>query len=91
MNPGAVVQPEARTYRVRLASGEVVTGRLLNHDTFTVQLVDTDDRLRSFEKAGLREHGFVATTMPSYAGTLSDNEIGDLVSFLQSQQGGSCS
>lgn len=91
VDPAAAVQPEARTYQVRLASGEVVTGRLLNHDTFTVQLVDTDDRLRSFAKADLREHGFVGTTMPSYAGTLSDTEIGDLVSFLQSQQGGSCS
>lgn len=91
LNPAAVVQPEARTYQVRLASGDVVTGRLLNHDTFTVQLVDTDDRLRSFDKAELRDHGFIATTMPSYAETLSDAEIADLVSYLRSQQGGSCS
>lgn len=91
LNPAAVVQPEARTYRVTLASGAVVTGRLLNHDTFTVQLVDTDDRLRSFAKAELRDYGFVATPMPSYADTLSDSEIADLVSYLRTLQGGSCS
>lgn len=91
LNPAAAVQPEARTYSVTLANGEVVTGRLLNHDTFTVQLVDTDDRLRSFEKAELREHGFAATPMPAYGDTLSAAEVADVVSYLQTLQGGSCS
>ncbi len=35
-----------------------MTGRLLNHDTFTVQLLDCEEQLRSFAKADLREHGF---------------------------------
>ena len=32
--------------------GATVTGRLLNHDTFTVQLLDTKEQLRSFVKVG---------------------------------------
>jgi putative heme-binding domain-containing protein len=87
LNPAAIVQPTARSYNVTLANGEVVNGRLLNHDTFTVQLLDTDERLRSFVKADLRNFGFVATPMPSYVGTLSAQEIADLVSYLISLQG----
>jgi hypothetical protein len=42
-----------------------VTGRLLSHDTFSVQLLDTTEKLRSFAKSALREHGFIASPMPS--------------------------
>ncbi len=87
LDPAAAVQPTARSYRVTLADGEVVTGRLLNHDTFTVQLIDTDERLRSFVKAELAGHGFVDTSMPSYRGELSSQQIADLVSYLASLQG----
>jgi hypothetical protein len=81
------VEPTGRTYRVTLADGEDVNGRLLNHDSFTVQLIDTDDRLRSFVKDELREHGFAASPMPSYRDTLTAPEIADLVSYLTSLQG----
>jgi putative heme-binding domain-containing protein len=87
LDPAATVQPTGRTYRVVLSDGEIVTGRLLNHDTFTVQLIDTDDRLRSFVKAEVARHGFVETPMPSYRDTFSAGEIADLVSFLASLQG----
>jgi len=85
--PASVVDPAARSFRVTRADGEVITGRLLNHDTFTVQLVDTDDRLRSFDKAELRDYGFVGTPMPGYRDRLSAQEIADLVSYLASLQG----
>jgi len=87
VDPAAVVLPAGRSYRVTLPSGEVVTGRLLNHDTFTVQLVDTEERLRSFVKADLRDHGFAGTPMPAYGATLTGQEIADLVSYLASLQG----
>lgn len=87
LDPNALVQPTGRSYRVVLANGETVTGRLLNHDTFTVQLIDTNDKLRSFVLADLQEHGFVESPMPSYRGTLTDGEIADLVSYLVSLQG----
>ena len=51
--------------RSRRRDGKPVNGRLLNHDTFTVQLIDLDEQLRSFSKADLREHGFDDTPMPS--------------------------
>ena len=87
IDPVAEVQPTNRSYQVTLANGNVVNGRLLNHDTFTVQLIDTNERLRSFSKDGLRDFGFVATSMPAYGETLAAQEIADLVSYLTSLQG----
>jgi putative heme-binding domain-containing protein len=87
VEPAADVQPQNRFYRAVLQDGTSVTGRLLSHDTFTVQIIDTKEQLRSFVKAELREHGFVASPMPSYRGKLSAQEIADLVSYLVSLKG----
>jgi cytochrome c oxidase cbb3-type subunit 3 len=84
LEPAAQVQPSNRFYRVVLRDGTSVTGRLLTHDTFTVQMIDTKEQLRSFVKADVREHGFAESPMPSYRGTLSPQEIADVVSYLVS-------
>lgn len=87
LDPGAEVAPGNRTYRVVLKDGTTVTGRLLGHDTFSVQLLDTKEQLRSFAKGDLREMGFVASPMPSYRTLLSPQEIADVVSYLSSLRG----
>ncbi len=87
LDPGADVAPANRTYRVVLKDGTAVTGRLLGHDTFTVQLLDTREQLRSFSKSDVRELGFVPSPMPSFRGTLSPQEIADMVSYLSSLRG----
>lgn len=87
LDPAAEVQPTNRFYTVTTRKGEHVTGRLLNHDTFTVQLIDSKGRLRSFVKAKLRDYGFTAPSMPSYRDTLDAGEIADLVSYLVSLRG----
>jgi putative heme-binding domain-containing protein len=87
VDPAADVEPASRFYRVVMRDGTVVTGRLLSHDTFTVQLLDTTEKLRSFSKSDLREHGFVPSPMRSYRGTLTPQEIADVVSYLASLKG----
>jgi putative heme-binding domain-containing protein len=87
LEPEAEVQPENRFYKVTPKNGEPVTGRLLNRDTFTVQLIDTDEQLRLFQIADLRDHGFEETPMPSVRGELSPQEIADVVSYLSSLRG----
>ena len=57
LDPGADVAPANRTYRVVLKDGTAVTGRLLGHDTFTVQLLDTREQLRSFDKSDAARAG----------------------------------
>jgi putative heme-binding domain-containing protein len=89
IEPNAEVQPNQRFYRVTPRRGEPVTGRLLNHDTFTVQLYDEEGQLRSFDKADLRDFGFVESPMPSYRDTLSPQALADVVSYLVSLRGGS--
>jgi putative heme-binding domain-containing protein len=87
LDPEAEVQPENRFYKVQPKSGQPVVGRLLNRDTFTVQLIDLDERLRSFQIADLREHGFDATPMPPARDKLSTQEVADVVSYLLSLRG----
>jgi len=84
IEPAAEVLPGNRTYRVTTKDGTTVTGRLLNHDTFTVQLLDSNEQLRSFVKADLKEFGFAPTPMPSYRDKLSPQEVADVVSYMVS-------
>lgn len=85
--PERVVQPAHRFYRVVTRRGNTTSGRLLNQDAFSVQMLDTDEQLRSFNKSELREHGFIDPGMPSVEGLLSDQEIADLVAYLASLRG----
>jgi putative heme-binding domain-containing protein len=87
VDPAAEVLPGNRSYRATLKDGTTVTGRLLNHDTFTVQILDAKEQLRSFVKADLKEYGFVPTPMPSYRGKLDAQETADVVSYLVSLKG----
>ena len=66
----------------------MIDGRRLNQDTFTVQIVDENERLVSLEKARLREFTVLETTgMPSYAQTLSDEERADVLAYLLTLKG----
>ena len=88
LDPGAVVQPNHRFFRVVTRDGVAITGRLLNHDLFSVQLLDSQEQLRSFQISNLREYAFVDTSpMPSYRDKLSAEELADLVSYLVSLKG----
>jgi quinoprotein glucose dehydrogenase len=88
LDPDAEIAANNRFYRVVTKDGVTTTGRLLNLDSFSVQLLDSKEQLRSFDKSTLREHGFVEKTlMPSYRDKLSPQEIADVVSYLASLKG----
>ena len=88
IDPGAVVLPQNRIARVVTKDGTTVTGRLMNQDTFTLQLIDAQDRLRSFPLADLRQHSVVITSsMPSYIDRLNSTELADVVAYLVSLKG----
>jgi putative heme-binding domain-containing protein len=88
MDPGAEVRPENRSYRVVTRDGVTTVGRLLNHDTLMVLLIDDKQQLRAFNKADLRSHGFVLESpMPSYKGKISTDELADVVRYLASLKG----
>jgi len=82
LDPESDVQIGNRTYRVVARDGTATTGRLLNIDSFTVQMLDAKEQLRSFLKSDLRDFGFVASPMPSFKTRLSAQEMADVVSYL---------
>ncbi len=89
LEPDFAVVPSNRFVRLVTRDGATITGRMLNQDMFTVQLIDSKEQLRSLMRADLKEFTFVdRSPMPSYRGKLSPGEIADLVSFLVSLQGG---
>jgi cytochrome c oxidase cbb3-type subunit III len=88
VNPSAEVLATNRTYRVVSKDGSTTTGRLLNLDSFTVQMLDSKEQLRSFEKSTLRSYGFVdQSPMPSSKDKLNAQELADVVSYLVSLKG----
>lgn len=88
VDPSAALLPANRPVRAVLRDGRVVTGRRLNEDTFTVQIVEPSGRLVSLDRATLREYTVsVQAAMPSYASTLTEAERADVVAYLLSLKG----
>jgi putative heme-binding domain-containing protein len=88
--PKKEILPENRIVRLVSSDGRTVTGRLLNQDAFSVQLIDSSGQLRSFARPGLREFTIVTTNpMPAYADKLSAQDLDDLVRYLSSLKGAS--
>ena len=86
--PDADVSPENRFVRVVTRDGVTIVGRLLNQDAFSIQLMNAEQQLKSYSKAALREHTIMDKgLMPSSEGKLTDTEITDIVSYLQSLKG----
>ena len=80
--------PINRSIRAVTSSGRQVTGRRLNEDTHTVQLIDSEERLVSLDKADLREYTVVLTSeMPPYGALLNEEELSDLLAYLLSLRG----
>ena len=88
VDPAAEVLPQNRFVRVVTRSGTTVSGRLLNQDTFSVQLMDAKETIQSFWRTDLRVYSFVdGTLMSSYKDKFSAEELLDLVSYLVSLKG----
>jgi putative heme-binding domain-containing protein len=86
--PAEAILPEHWMVRVVNKQGVATTGRRLNEDTHTIQMIDLDERLRSYSKSDLREFTLVKTTnMPSYEGKFTAAELTDLVTYLLSLKG----
>jgi putative heme-binding domain-containing protein len=89
LDPTATMLPINRTVRGVTRDGKVITGRRLNEDTYSVQLIDNEERLMSLSKADLKEYAVIKTSsMPSYRGKLTAAEMADLVAYLLTLDGG---
>jgi putative heme-binding domain-containing protein len=83
VDPDAEIAPANRIIRVVSKNGTTTIGRLLNEDTFSVQIIDKTERLLSFQKADLREYAFeTKSPMPSFKDKLTAQELADVVAYL---------
>ena len=86
--PDEDVLPENRFVRVVTKDGATVTGRLLNQDAFSIQMISDKEQLESFQRSNLRDATILLKgLMPSYQGKLNDQQINDIVNYLASLKG----
>jgi putative heme-binding domain-containing protein len=65
-----------------------IAGFLLNEDSFSLQILEINETLRSLPKSGLASWEVDRqSTMPSYGNMLSGREIDDLIAYLQTLRG----
>jgi putative heme-binding domain-containing protein len=83
--PDEEVLPENRFVRLVTKQGDTITGRLLNQDAFSIQLITPKEELKTYMRTTLREYAIVDKgLMPSVEGKLTDQQIGDIVAYLAS-------
>ena len=88
VDPTEAMVPLNRPVRAVTRDGTLYTGRRLNEDTYTVQLIDQNERLVSLVKDDLREFTVLtASSMPSYEDTLTEQERADVLAYLLSLKG----
>jgi putative heme-binding domain-containing protein len=88
VNPDADVPVRYRTIRVVTKPGQTISGIRLNEDDVSIQLRDSDDNVRSFLKADIREvRHEKASLMPSYGPVFSREEMENLLAYLHSLRG----
>lgn len=77
------VQPENRQVKLVQSDGKTITGKILNQDGYSVQMVDATGKLATYSKSGLREFTIVdANPMPSFGDKIAGSDLEDLVRYL---------
>jgi putative heme-binding domain-containing protein len=87
VSPNKEVRPENRTVKMVTNGGTPATGRILNQDGFSVQLITSEGQLETYLKADLRDFTIIPTNpMPSYTDMRAD-DLTDLIHYLSSLRG----
>jgi quinoprotein glucose dehydrogenase len=88
VHPRPEGQGQSQLYSVVTRDGTVHTGKLLNQDHFSLQMLDATGKLMSFKRDGLRaSHPVQPAPMPSYRDKLTGRQLDDLIAFLTSLRG----
>lgn len=85
-NPSATLQPINRQIRLVTRTEEVIIGRRLNEDTYSVQVIDSNEQLRSLVKADLVSYELSSTPVHEPT-SLANEEVADLIGYLLTLRG----
>jgi mono/diheme cytochrome c family protein len=86
LDPNTVVSVQNRYVRLAMKDGRTVWGKLLNLDTFDVQIFDSTEKLVNVSRKDVREMT-MTSPMPSYRDKLTTQELADVVGYLLSLKG----
>ena len=88
VDPDAEVIADNRFARIVTKDGASVSGKLLNQDAISVQVMNPKEELKTYLRANLREFTILDKgLMPSAQGKLTDQQVADIVSYLSSLRG----
>ena len=88
VDPTGSMLPINRPVRAVLSDGTVLNGRRLNEDTYTIQFIDQDERLRSLDKVELRElTAVIESPMPPATDVLNEQDVADVLAYLLTLKG----
>ena len=86
--PDEEVVPDNRFVRIVAKDGTTVTGKLLNQDAISVQMMTPKEELKTYFRANIREFTIIDKgLMPSVEGKLNPQQVADMVSYLASLKG----
>lgn len=86
LDPVTALLPINRAVRLVTRFEETIVGRRLNEDTYTVQVIDSQERLRSLKKSDLVS--FEISAEPSkQPTTMTSDEVADVIGYLLTLRG----
>lgn len=86
--PVKQMMPINRPVQIVTRDGRTIRGRRLNEDTYTVQVIDEQERLVSLDKTDIKQFEVGKTSpMPPATKTLNNEELSDLIAYLLSLRG----
>ena len=86
--PDEEVVPDNRFVRIVTRDGATVTGKLLNQDAVSVQMMNPSEELKTYLRTNIREYTIIDKgLMPSVEGKLNAQQVADIVSYLSSLKG----
>ena len=86
LDPNAVVSVQNRYVRLTMKDGKTVWGKLLNLDTFEVQIFESTEKLTNVSRKDVRDMT-MTSPMPSYRDKLTTQELADVIGYLMSLKG----
>jgi mono/diheme cytochrome c family protein len=86
VDPNAIVSNTNRYVQIAMKDGATVVAKLLNQDTYALQVLDFKEKLQPISRSNTRSVDF-KSPMPSYREKLTSQEGADLLGYLATLKG----